>query len=120
MIVISTLTQDKNNFSILSINIQSLRAKFDELDIFIEHLRTLNLEFSAICTQECCISNNDDLQQIELKGYKLISQSKSQCSSKGGLTIYLHEKFDYEYKFKLNKYKTWECQVIQVKNGDHI
>ncbi len=82
--LISTLTQNKNNFCILSTNIQSLRAKFDELNIFIEHLRTLKLEFSAICTQECCISDNDDLQQIELKGYKLISHSKSQCSSKGG------------------------------------
>ncbi len=93
--MISTLTQNKNNFSILSTNIQSLRAIFDELNIFIEHLRTLNLEFSAICAQESCISDNDDLQQIELKGYKLISQRKSQCSGKGGLTIYLHEKFNY-------------------------
>ncbi len=113
--MISTRTQNKNNFTILSTNIQSLRATFDELYIFIEHLRTLNLEFSAICTQECCIFDNDDRQQIELKGYKLISQSKYQCSSKGGLTIHLHEKFDYEYKFKLNKYKTWKFQVIQVK-----
>ncbi len=27
-------------------------------------------------------------------------------------------KCDYEYKFKLNKYKTWEGQIIQVKKGD--
>ncbi len=26
-------------------------------------------------------------------------------------------KCDYEYKFKLNKYKTWEAQIIQVKTG---
>ncbi len=37
---------------------QSVRAKFDELNIFIEHLIK---NFSAICTQESCISDNDDL-----------------------------------------------------------
>ncbi len=35
--LISTLRQNKNNFSIPSTNILSLRAKFDELNIFIEH-----------------------------------------------------------------------------------
>ncbi len=40
--LISTLTQNENNFSILSTHIQSLRAKFDELNIFIVDLRTLN------------------------------------------------------------------------------
>ncbi len=40
----------KNNLSIRSTYIQSVSAKFDELNIFIEHLRTLKLEFSAICT----------------------------------------------------------------------
>ncbi len=84
--MISTLTQNNKHFSILSTNIQFIRAKFDELKIFIEHLRTLNFEFSAICTQESCISDNDDLGQIELKGYKLISQGKSQCSNKGGIS----------------------------------
>ncbi len=62
--LISTLSENKNNFSILGTNIQSVRAKFDELKIFIEYLRTLNLEFSPICTQECCISDNDDLKKL--------------------------------------------------------
>ncbi len=33
--LITTLTQNKNNFSILSTNIQSIRANFDELNIII-------------------------------------------------------------------------------------
>ncbi len=83
------------------------------------YLRTLNLEFSAICTQECCISDNYDSKQVELKSYKLISQGKS-SSSKGGLIIYLHEKFENHYKVKLNKYKTWEGQMIQVKKRENL
>ncbi len=117
---ISTLTQNNKCFSILSTNIQCIRVKFDEVNISIEHLRTLNFEFSAICPQESCISDNDNLRQIELKGYKLIRQGKYQLTSKGGLVIYCHEKIYYEYKFKLNKYKTWEGQINQVKKGDNV
>ena len=59
------------------------------------------------------------MKQVELKGYKLIPQGKS-SSSKGGLIIYLHEKFEHDYKLKLNKYKTWEGQIIQVKKGENL
>ncbi len=47
--LISTLTSRKNEFSIFSTNIQSIRATFDELNICIDQLRNLNCEFSAIC-----------------------------------------------------------------------
>ncbi len=43
------------------------------------------------------------MKQVELKGYKLIPQGKS-SSSKGGLIIYLHEKFEHDYKLKISKY----------------
>ncbi len=49
--------------------------------------------------------DSDDLTQTELKGYTLIPQGRS-SSTKGGLIIYLHETFDYDYKLKLNKYKS--------------
>ncbi len=70
--------------------------------------------------QESCIFDNVTLQQIQLKCYNLVQQGKSQCGSKGEVTIYLHEQFDYEYKYKLNKYKTWEGQVRKVKKRDYI
>jgi hypothetical protein len=75
------------------------------------------MEFSAICTQESYISDDDDLTLLEIEGYKLIRQGRS-CSKNGGLIIYLHEKFDFEHKLKLNKYKTWEGQFIQIKKGE--
>ncbi len=39
---------------------------------------------------------------------------------KGGLIIYLHKIFQFDPKFKLSKYKTWEGQGIQVKKGETI
>ncbi len=50
---------------------------------------------------------------------QLISQGKS-SSSKDGLIIYLHEKLENDYKLKLNKYKTLEAQIIQVKKGENL
>ncbi len=117
--LIPLLTKSKNGFSIFSTNIQSIRAKFDELQIFVEHLRSFNFEFSAICTQERIISDKDDLSQIELKGYTLIPQGKS-CGKNGGLVIYLYEQFKHEYKLKLNKQNSWEGQFMQIRKGENF
>ena len=114
----STLKNSKNQFSIFSTNIQSVRAKIDELNIFIESLKNINYSFSAICIQETWLIEGEDTSQLELDGYTLISQGKY-CSQKGGLIIYLNNKFEYTIKHKL-MYKTWEGQIIQVKKGEHL
>ena len=65
------LTNSKtDDFSILSSNIQSINAKFDELEIFLELLNTINFKFSitCICLQETWKSNNDDISQFSLHG----------------------------------------------------
>ncbi len=107
--LITTFNAGKNKFSIFSTNIQSIKAKFDELKIFIENMGTLGIECSAICTQEITISEFDYLSQLKLKGYNLIPQGKS-GSAKVGIIIYLHEKFKYDYKSKLNKYKSGKAK----------
>ena len=48
-------------FSILSTNIQSINAKFNELEAFVEDLGKHNFKFSVICLQETWLSDNDDL-----------------------------------------------------------
>ncbi len=111
--LISTLEKGKDEFSILSTNIQSINAKIYELQIFVEHLKTFDFQFSAICIQESWLSEGDDTSQIQLEGYKWISQGKS-CSSKGGLIIYLQDKFDYTYKSRLTNYNAWEGQIIRI------
>ena len=47
-------TTKQNAFCILSstTSIESIRAKFDELSIFVQELRETGFEFSAICVQE--------------------------------------------------------------------
>ena len=78
----------KKQLSILSSNIQSINAKFSELEAYVNDVSSLNFKFSIICLQESWLSENDDLSLIQLTGYDCISQGKS-CSSKGGLLIYI-------------------------------
>ena len=117
--LISTLKKNKNQFSILSTNIQSICSKIDELRIFIEMLKISHLEFSAICIQESWLAEGADLSQLQLEGYSCIPQGYS-CTSKGGLIIYLNTKFQYIDVMKLTGYNTWGGQVIQVRKGEHL
>ena len=53
---------------------------------------------------------------FHIDGYDSISQGKS-CSNKGGLAIYIDNRFDYEIIINLNMYR--EGLVIKVK-GDTL
>ena len=59
----------KDCFTVLSTNIQSVNSKFSEFELFIAELKLINFKFSIICMQECWISENDDLSQIQVEGY---------------------------------------------------
>ena len=58
----------------------------------------------------------DDLSVIQLNGYECISQGK-RCSNNGGLITYIDQQFNYVLKMKLNTYKHWEGQIMQVNGG---
>ena len=79
-------------FSILSLNSQSLNAKFDQLHIFEKQLRQSNHEFSAICLHDSWLSNVADTSLYQIEGYTIILQGKT-CSQHGGLVIYLNNKY---------------------------
>ncbi len=44
-------------------NVQSINAKIDELKMFVEHLKTFDFQFSAICIPESPLSEGDDISQ---------------------------------------------------------
>ena len=92
----------RHNFSILTLNIEYINAKFDELTIYIEELSKINFKFSVICLQETWLSV--DLSIFQIAGYDCISQGKA-CSKNGGLIIYIDNKFDSELVINLNTYK---------------
>ncbi len=116
--LVSVLKSHKNKFCVFSQNIQSIGAKWNELQIFIQRLKNQGLFFSAICLQETWLDDNANIKDYDLDDYEPISQGKH-CTNAGGLLIYLHKKFKHTVKKQL-KYDTWEGLFIQVKKGEYL
>ena len=106
--------KDKSScFSILSLNCQSLNAKFDQINIKVQQLKSKGYEFNAICLQETWLSDNSNTSLFHSEGYTSIHQGKI-CAAHAGLAIYISTKF----KFKtINIYKNsqiWEVQFLEI------
>ena len=94
---------NNNKFTILSTNIESVHAKFDDLAIFVEQLRDLSFGFGAICLQECWLSDTQDLSHLYIEGYTCISQIGN-IGRKGGLIIFLHNDYSYDILVNVKDY----------------
>ena len=112
-------TTDANKqLSILSMNIQSIHAKFQELEVFIETLQTIDFKFNIICLQECWISEQIDNISIQLPGYDCVVQGRSNTSSaSGGWIIYVDQSFQHEIISNINNHALWEGLVLRIKGG---
>ena len=93
----SIFKNSQNEFLILTLNIQSVNAKFDNLFPVIANLASQGLYFGAICLQETWTSSDSDLSLLQLPGYQLIHQG-SKCTKHGGLMIYLNVNYNYEIR----------------------
>ena len=63
-----------HDFSILTTNIESLNAKFDEVVVQISELNKINFKYNVICLQETWLSETDDMSIFIIYGYNCISQ----------------------------------------------
>ena len=75
----------KNNLSFLSLNTQSLSAKYDKLKVMLEHFSCDNdIEFSAMCFQETWRKSNSqgevEVSDIPFQGYNPYAAG-AKCSS---------------------------------------
>jgi hypothetical protein len=84
--LIDVLSEKIGVFTLLSVNIQSLQAKFDQLKIYLQMLISSNCEFTAICLQETWLRDTYDTSLLALNGYSMITRSSS-CSVHGGICI---------------------------------
>ena len=67
----SKLLVHKAGFSIFSLGIQSVNARFDEFQLFVHSIRLTN-PISTICLQKCCLSAMDNVTMFNLDGYELL------------------------------------------------
>ena len=90
---LSSMLANKAGLTILSGNIQSIKARFDKLEAFIKRINTSN-PISLICLQESWMGekNVESIGMFNLKDYSMSYQTK-QCCDHGGLIIYVHTQF---------------------------
>ena len=117
------LPRNEQKFYTLSLNIESLKSKFNQLTLFLESMNEQKCQVDAIFLQETWLSEKqcevDALQIYDIPGYHLVPLG-SRCGRKGGLIIYLRDC----YSFKLrNLYTTsthWEGLFIDVTEKHNI
>ena len=115
------LSQVKSKLSILSLNIQTINTKFDELKIILDNINQHH-PISVICLQETHLDENDSTLSFELNDYQLISKSRY-CSKAGGLIIYIHNDFNFKHVDISSEMSdndetkpSWESLFIEIKH----
>ena len=81
---------DSDCCAIISINCQSLNAKFSNIKLMIDLFAESNKPFQVMCLQETWLDNVDllDMGQFQLDNYHLITKNRY-ASDHGGLTFFL-------------------------------
>jgi len=100
-------------FNVISLNCQSLNAKFDQLKYYIEMYNNGSHKISAICLQETWLTADSDLSLFHIPGYHLVSEGKS-CSAHGGVATYLHESFNHISVSCNSPSNSWDGQFIEI------
>ena len=111
---VEAIYNSTNDFSIISLNIQSIRAKFDQLLLFLNVLKQQNLELDMLCFQETWLNDDCDVSQFQIPNYNSHFQGKY-SSQHAGLVIYVHTKYTFEPVSLPFKPSTWECLFIKLK-----
>ena len=96
------------NLSMLSLNIQSITAKFDEFNDLLQSLE--NFKFDVICLQEIWKMHNPDL--FHLNGYhKLLFKSRTANVQGGGVGIFVNNQLKVK---NLPEYSIFIDKIIET------
>ena len=92
---IELLTNQPKSAIVLSLNCQSLNAKYDSLKCYLDMFNRNNSNIYAVTLQETWLSADSDVSLFQLENFNFIYKGKS-CSAHGGVAIYLHKSLRYE------------------------
>ena len=110
---ISQIPKNDSIFSVISLNIECLSAKFDRLSAFLQILSDSNALPSAFTIQESWLPADFDYSFYSLPGYNIIHRGYV-CGKKGGLVTYIDEKFTINKRNLYNHSKHWEGLFIDI------
>ena len=112
--MINFLNRNKDFITVLSLNIESINAKFDELNYSLKNLKNQKLisvsyVFKKL-SETCC------LEQLALCNYKMTVQySNPHCTIKGGLVTYVRNNLNVN-NIEHVANNTWEGTFIDIRD----
>ena len=104
--------------SIVSLNAQSIRAKFDEFQIAMNEINKKH-HVSIICIQESCLSLECCTKMFKLPDYQLVSKGKY-CSNHGGLLLYVQNDYSWEPITIKEDTTGWENIFIKINHKSPV
>ena len=110
------ISAESGKISLLTLNCQSINAKFDQIYALLHALNSdHSLKFSIILIQETWVSGIDpDVSCYQLPGYQSFALGAS-CSSKGGLLCYVLDSITASIKLKIDNSKIFECLFLELE-----
>ena len=113
----SILKDKTSNLVILSLNAQSIFAKFNSIDIMMKMLNEQGVIPDIILIQETWLENDENINLLQLEGYNCFNQGYK-CSRHGGLMTYIKNDFDVKVLNICPTSNIWEGLFVEIKTKD--
>ena len=106
------INKNRNSLSMFHINLRSLSAHLEELQLLFKSLKA---KFNVIAISETKEQSEGFLKNVSLDGYTIHSQHSN--SSAGGVALYLRNNLDYIIREDLNALENeFETIWVEIKN----
>ena len=100
----NVLHNANSKISMLSLNCQSINAKFDKLKFFLGDVNK-DHPISVICIQESWGHEEMEMSYFSLPNYSMVYKNR-RLSTHGGLILYIHDDFAFKELNKENRAHT--------------
>ena len=106
---------DTDTCTIMSLNCQSLNAKFSNIKVMLNVFAEFNKPIQVLCLQETWFENSDliDMGQFHIDDYHLITKNRY-ASNHGGLAFYIHKNWTFKIKDDIIDSPYWEEMYIDI------
>ena len=109
------LRKHRNKITVLSLNIQSINAKLNELTLFLCKLLNDGLLFDVITLQECWLTDEKDLTLLNIPNYTIFAQANGvHLSTHCGLVTYVNNRLSADIFLKYKTSTTWEGLFVDI------
>ena len=104
-----------NSCAIMSLNCQSLHAKFSEIKLLVDTFAENNTPIQVLCLQETWFENSEliDLGLYQIENYHLVTKNRY-SGSHGGLACYIHRNWNYKVNLHTVDSLYWEELFIEI------